>query len=119
MSRWFGRKADLRNSALHCSYYVVALAFEWDERKNTANQRKHRVSFDEAKTVFYDEEALLKEDPDHSKGEERVILLGMSSSLRTLVVCHCYRSKDEVIRIISARKATRSERAEYKRSLSR
>lgn len=97
----------------------MALSFEWDEKKNTANRRKHKVSFEEAKTVFYDDEALMKDDPDHAQSEQRFILLGMSSALRTLVVCHCYRVEDEVIRIISARKATRSERSEYERSLSR
>jgi uncharacterized DUF497 family protein len=101
-----------------CIYCIVALIFEWDDRKNTTNRKKHKVSFEEAKTVFYDDEALFKDDPDHSQDEERFILLGMSSALRTLVVCHCYRVQDEIIRIISARKATRSERAEYERSLS-
>jgi uncharacterized protein len=95
------------------------LSFEWDERKNRANERKHKVSFREAQSVFLDEEALLKDDPDHSKGEDRFILLGLSSALRTLVVCHCYRQSDSVIRIISARKATRTERVEYQRNLGR
>lgn len=95
------------------------LAFEWDERKNRANQRKHKVSFDEARTVFFDDEALLKDDPDHSDAEERFILLGLSSALRTLVVCHCCREGEQVIRIISARRATKQERTEYQRNLSR
>jgi uncharacterized DUF497 family protein len=90
---------------------VAELRFEWDERKNTANQRKHGVSFEEAQTVFYDERALLLEDPDEP--EDRFVLLGLSLALRTLVVCHCYREEDEVLRIISARKANRSERAQY------
>jgi uncharacterized DUF497 family protein len=90
------------------------LRFEWDERKNTANKRKHGVSFDEAQTVFYDDRALLTEDPDE-EDEDRFVLLGLSAGLRTLVVCHCYRENDEVIRIISARKAHREERRDYDR----
>lgn len=88
------------------------LRFEWDERKNSENQRKHGVSFEEAQTVFSDDNALLITDPDHSDGEERFILLGLSSALRSLVVCHCYRHSD-VIRIISARKANRTEWKRY------
>jgi uncharacterized DUF497 family protein len=91
---------------------VSDLSFEWDDRKNRANQQKHGVSFEEAQTVFYDERALLIADPD-SEDEERFLLLGLSASLRTLVVCHCYREQDDVIRIISAWKATRSERTQY------
>jgi len=91
------------------------LRFEWDPKKDAANRRKHGVSFDEASTVFSDERALLIEDPDHSEDEERFILLGLSASLRTLVVCHCYREAESVIRLISARKATRKERSEYSR----
>lgn len=95
------------------------LSFDWDDRKSRANKRKHKVSFEEAQTVFYDEEALLRDDPDHSDDEDRFILLGVSSALRTLVVCHCYRKADQVIRLISARKATRSEAREYERNLAR
>jgi uncharacterized DUF497 family protein len=95
------------------------LSFEWDERKSRTNKAKHKVSFQEAQSVFLDEEALLKDDPDHSDTEDRFILLGLSSALRTLVVCHCYRQDDNTIRIISARKATKSERAEYQRNLGR
>ncbi len=86
------------------------LSFEWDDRKNTQNRRKHGVSFDEAQTVFFDEQALLVADPDHSEHEERYILLGLSSALRTLVVCHCYRREEGMIRLISARRADRQER---------
>ena len=93
--------------------------FEWDQRKNTTNRRKHDVSFEEAQTVFYDESALLIADPDHSHDEDRFVLLGISARLRVLVVCHCSRSDDEVIRIISARKATRAERAAYEARWSR
>lgn len=85
----------------------------WDEAKNAINQRKHGISFDEASTVFADEHALLLSDPDHSTEEDRFILLGFSASLRILVVCHCYRRGEDIIRIISARKATKLERATY------
>jgi uncharacterized DUF497 family protein len=91
------------------------ITFAWDEKKNEENQRKHGISFDEAKTVFVDEYALLTGDPDHSSDEQRFVLLGMSAALRTVVVCHCYREEDEVIRIFSARKATRKEQNIYKR----
>jgi uncharacterized DUF497 family protein len=86
---------------------------EWDEGKNALNKRKHGVSFEEASTVFADEHALLLADPDHSTEEDRFILMGFSASLRILVVCHCYRRGEEIIRIISARKATKSERVQY------
>ncbi len=89
------------------------LAFEWDSRKNAANQRKHGISFEEATTVFADDQALLINDPEHSSDEERFILLGMSVALRALVVCHCYRKGENLIRIISARKATKKERSTY------
>lgn len=89
------------------------LKFEWDGRKATTNRRKHRVSFDEARTVFLDEDALQVPDPDHSEEEDRFIMLGISARLRVLVVCHCYRENDEIIRIISARKADRGERRQY------
>lgn len=89
-----------------------SLNFEWDDRKDSANTKKHGVSFEEAKSVFSDEFARLILDPDHSEGEERFILMGVSSKHRLLVVCHCERSED-VIRIISARKADKSERKQY------
>ena len=88
------------------------LRFEWDEAKNLANQRKHGISFEQAESVFYDESGLFLADPTHSNGEDRFLLLGLSAELHTLLVCHCYRG-GEVIRIISARKATRRERATY------
>ena len=94
---------------------MAGLRFEWDRRKSAANERKHGVTFEEAETVFTDEHAPLIADPDHSADEDRFILLGLSASLRTLLVCHCYREGDAVIRIISARKATRPERAQYNR----
>jgi uncharacterized DUF497 family protein len=83
------------------------LIFEWDDHKNTSNKRKHGVSFEEAQTVFFDEKAIEFDDPDHSIQEERFILLGLSQSLKVLVVCHCYRRNESKIRIISARKAIR------------
>jgi uncharacterized DUF497 family protein len=89
------------------------LRFEWDEAKDAANQRKHGIAFAEAETVFSDEQALLLDDPDHSGDEDRFILLGLSAALRVLVVVHCCREADAIIRLISARKATRSERAQY------
>ena len=88
------------------------LRFIWDEAKDAANRKKHGVSFQEAKSVFVDEFARLILDPDHSEGEERFILLGMSAKLRLLVVCHCERGPN-TIRIISAHKADKSERAQY------
>lgn len=92
---------------------MEAIKFEWDENKNRINQNKHKISFEEAKSVFYDEEALLIDDPDHSQDEERFIILGISHKANLLVVCHCYRESDTVIRIISARKATRNETRQY------
>ena len=92
---------------------MADLRFEWDDRKSVVNRRKHGVSFEEAKTIFYDERALLVADPDHSQDEDRFIILGLSSALRMLVVCHCYREENEVIRIISARRANRPERSDY------
>ena len=90
------------------------LRFEWDEQKANSNEQKHGVSFREAETVFYDENARLMYDPENSQEEERYILLGMSSSLRLLVVSHLYQEDDEFIRIISARKATKRERQQYR-----
>lgn len=92
-----------------------ALQFEWDENKNTINKRKHGVSFEEARTVFYDEEAIVIDDPEHSEEEERFIILGLSQKANLLVVCHCYRASETVIRIISARKATKTESGYYGR----
>ena len=97
------------------NYIIImdTIRFERDENKNQINQHKHGVSFDEAKTVFYDEEALVIGDPEHSENEERFIILGLSSKPNLLVVCHCYRESDTVIRIISARKATKTESKFY------
>lgn len=102
---------------VHRSYDVgvSGLRFEWDARKEAQNRRKHRVSFAEAETVFADEHALLINDPDHSTEEDRFLLLGLSARLRVLVVAHTYREAEAVIRMISARKATRRERDIYNR----
>ncbi len=89
------------------------IEFTWDKEKNIKNQKKHGISFDEAKTVFFDDAARLIPDPDHSDEEDRYILLGLCSQLRILMVCHCYRNEDESIRIISARKANKSEKRQY------
>lgn len=92
---------------------MSALRFEWDEVKAAANAKRHGVTFEEARSVFFDERARLIDDPDHSEDEERFILLGLSGTLRLLVVCHCYRSKGGLIRIISARKAMARESRSY------
>ncbi|MDX8410017.1 MAG: BrnT family toxin [Mariprofundales bacterium] len=89
------------------------IQFEWDERKNQANKRKHKVSFEEAQAVFLDENATRYFDPDHFDDENRFVMIGMSFTLRVLVVCHCYRSGDSIIRIISARRADKQEQADY------
>ena len=91
------------------------MIFVWDENKSEINIRKDGVSFPEAQSVFDDYDALQIYDPDHSEEEDRFILLGMSSALRVLVVCHCFRENDEQIRIISARKATKNEKSTYDR----
>jgi len=90
------------------------LRFVWDPRKAASNAKKHGVTFHEAETVFLDENALLLGDPDHSEDEDRLVLLGASARLRLLVVCHCYRESESMIRLISARKADREERRQYK-----
>ena len=91
----------------------VDFRFEWDPFKAVANWQKHEVSFEEAVTAFLDENGRLMSDPDHSIDEDRFVLLGLSSNLRVLVVCHCYRAASNVIRIISARRADKSERDQY------
>ncbi len=89
------------------------LRFEWDDRKEKANFKKHGVSFEEARTVFFDENAIQFFDPDHSENEDRFILLGLSFKSRILVVCHCFRESETVVRLISARKADKDEGHEY------
>jgi uncharacterized protein len=92
---------------------MTELRFEWDSAKASANLKKHAIGFDEAKSVFADERAKLIVDLGHSDDEDRFILLGLSTKLRLLVVCHCYRSKNNIIRIISARRATTAESRQY------
>src|SRR6266700_818835 len=87
--------------------------FDWNEIKARHNQRKHGVSFNEASSVFFDENGVLIHDPDHSDNEDRYILLGMSANLRLLVVCHTYREEDRLIRLISARLADPAEQLHY------
>jgi uncharacterized DUF497 family protein len=89
------------------------IRFDWDNRKNNANQKKHGISFEEAQTVFFDDDALEFPDPDHSAREDRFLLLGQSFRLRVLVICHCLRESASLIRIISARRATSKERQVY------
>jgi uncharacterized protein len=96
--------------------YIVhmdGIQFDWDKAKDRDNLRKHGVSFEEAQTVFLDENAIRYFDPDHSEEEDRFIMLGMSFKRNVLVVCHCYRLDDAIIRLISARKATRDEARAY------
>lgn len=89
------------------------LIFEWDPHKAKTNIDKHGISFEEATTVFADEQAILFDDPDHSGDEERSILLGFSAMSNILIVCHCLRGEGNIIRIISARKATKTEEKQY------
>ena len=91
------------------------LRFEWDEKKQKSNITKHGVSFEEARTVFYDENAIEFFDPDHSDDEDRFLLLGLSIKPQILVICHCFRESETLIRIISARKADKSEEKAYRR----
>ena len=94
------------------------MIFTWNDNKNISNKHKHGISFEEAQTVFFDENAIEFGDPDHSINEERFILLGLNQNLKVLVVCHCYRSNESEIRIITARKATKKEQTVYSRRLS-
>lgn len=92
---------------------METISFEWDKNKNEINKRKHGLSFETAREVFYDSEAVLFDDPDHSEGEERFLIIGMLRSSKVCIVSHCYRGSDNVIRIISAREATKNERKIY------
>jgi len=94
---------------------MMRLEFQWDARKDRENRRKHGVSFEEAKSIFYDENAVEFFDEGHSQSEDRLLMLGLSGKLRVLLVCHCLRESGSVIRIISARKATNKERKFYPR----
>jgi uncharacterized protein len=89
------------------------MRFIWDQNKNLANIKKHKISFEEAETVFFDDNARLIHDPEHSISEERFIILGITNKLRLLVVVHTYKEDDNIIRIISARKATKTETKYY------
>lgn len=94
---------------------MESLKFEWNQNKEKENIKKHRISFEEARTVFYDTNAFQFFDPDHSENEDRFILLGLSFKPRILIICHCYRENESTIRIISARKADKKEENEYRR----
>lgn len=89
------------------------IEFEWDDNKNASNKMKHKISFEEAQSVFYDDDALIIDDPDHSDEEERFVIIGLNKDTKLLVVVHCFRNNDSVIRIISARKATKKETKMY------
>jgi uncharacterized DUF497 family protein len=111
-------RAHLQNSP--CPFLVnkynvrmAELRFEWDLRKEKTNIKKHGVSFEEARTAFYDESAVQFYDPDHSDEEDRFVLLGLSLKPQVLVVCHCFRESETVVHIISARKADKDEELEY------
>jgi len=92
--------------------------FEWNDAKAASNQNKHGVSFEEAKSVFYDEFAIQFFDEDNSENEDRFLMLGLSNESRVLLVCHCERDSGHNIRIISARKATKNERKFYQGDIS-
>ena len=96
---------------------IVLYYFDWDENKNRINLEKHGITFEEASTVFFDDRAILFDDPEHSIDEDRFLLLGMSETAKVCIVCHCYRESDTVIRIISARQATRKEEQRYVRGI--
>jgi uncharacterized DUF497 family protein len=92
---------------------MIELRFEWDQKKDSVNVKKHGISFEEARTAFFDENAIQFHDPDHSAEEDRFLLLGLSFKPQVLVVCHCFRESETVVRIISARKADKDEELEY------
>ncbi len=101
-----------------CYIYIVimnGLSFEWDENKNEQNQKRHGVAFEEAQTVFFDDNAVEFYDAEHSEHEDRFLILGFSARFRMLIICHCFREDEDIIRIISARKATKNERKFYPR----
>ena len=107
------KMALIYNYIIIILYFMDCLEFIWDEDKNKKNIKSHNISFQEAKTVFFDPNAKVIYDPDHSEDEERFIILGLSTSLNMLVVCHCYKEDEKTIRIISARKATVKESKQY------
>ncbi len=111
-----------RSFHVHTEYVhsgMSRIEFEWDPRKGAANLKKHGVSFEEASTAFWDDHALVIDDPDHSLDEERFVLLGLSSNVRLVTVVHCFRGRDDVIRIISARRATPGEQSSYESQVRR
>ena len=107
-------KIDILRRSIYI-VHVEYIHFTWSSSKDSQNRAKHGVSFEEARTAFFDEKARLMNDPEHSD-QEGFLLLGMSRKLRLLLVCHCYRESEEQIRIISARKATTTESKQYWRS---
>jgi len=113
LSKKFSITSPIDNK--HFNIYIIYMIFEWDENKAKINYTKHKVTFEEAQTVFYDENALLLADEKHSNEEDRFILMGMSSMMNTLLVCFCERSSNnnEIIRIISSRKANKKEIEQY------
>jgi uncharacterized DUF497 family protein len=92
---------------------MLKLVFDWNETKSASNAKKHGVTFDEAQSVFYDENAIQFFDPEHSEEEDRFILLGTSFKSKTVVVCHCFKEEETKVRIISARKADKDEQQAY------
>ena len=99
-----------------CNYNIIMdeLKFQWDENKNDINKKKHGLSFETAREVFFDDAAILFDDPDHSDYEERFLIIGMIRSSKICIVSHCYREPGNVIRIISAREATKAEKKIYR-----
>lgn len=97
---------------------MKSISFKWDNKKAKENLKKHNITFEEAQTAFIDPNARMIFDKGHSGDEDRFIILGISSGLRLLVVCHCYRENDMIIRIISARRATKKEQKQYGRFMS-
>jgi uncharacterized DUF497 family protein len=112
---WRGRADSANDDPQATTWAATSVSLARDEKKDRAKRKKHGISFAEAHTVFYDENALEFEDPDHPASEGRFLLLGLSLRLRVLLICHCYREKESIIRVISARRATRKERAVYAR----
>ena len=94
---------------------MINIKFEWDPNKNKENLKKHKVSFEEAKEVFYDDNAILFDDPEHSADEERFLIIGWVKNLNIYIVSHCYKENNGIIRLISARKATKKEKETYER----
>jgi uncharacterized protein len=97
--------------------YIEIMQFEWSKSKDLLNQKKHGVPFEEAKTIFFDSTTMIAHDPEHSGAEDRFLAIGFSSINRLLLVVHCFRQHSEVLRIISARKATRIERRQFEEGL--